>query len=119
MAEGVEEIDLRRYEFRDNLFDLFCQQLKKDFESCGIDAEFTSELVPDLQLLNTILLNRLREVMRSDSVFRSLLYRIDVSEAMINSYRARHPDLDFDQLITELIIRRVLQKVILKKRFSP
>lgn len=114
----MEEIDLRHYAFRDNLFDLFRQQMKKDFESCGINADFTSELVPDLGVLSMTLLASLREIMKSDTHFRSLLYRIDVSEAMIDSYGVRYPELPFDELITELIIRRILQKVILKKRFS-
>ena len=118
MAEGVEEIDLRQYAFRENLFELFCQQLKKDFESCSLDAAFVGRLLPDFTVVKTLLGQELDLVMRRESSFKALLYRIDVSEAMIRTYRERHPTLNFEELITELIIKRTLQKVILKKRFS-
>lgn len=118
MAEGLEEIDLRRDGFRDDLFELFKLQLKKDFESCGMEGGFAEHLPSVYENLHAAILKELKGVMKSESGLMALLYRIDISEPMIRKSRNEHPDADFDILLTELIIKRILQKVILKKHFS-
>ena len=48
----------------------------------------------------------------------NLLIRIDISETQLNNYQAKKISFSFEEIIAELIIKRTLQKVILKKRFS-
>ena len=48
----------------------------------------------------------------------SLLYRIDISEKQLRDFAQRHPALAFEEVVAQLIVRRILQKVILKKKFS-
>lgn len=118
MAKGMEEIDLRSYTFGNDLFELFCTQLKKDFESAGADGSFVDRLVPDWPLLRQDVLVHVLRVSANDHLLRALLYRIDLSETTVRSYGQTHPELPFAELLTELIVKRILQKVILKKRFS-
>ena len=48
----------------------------------------------------------------------NLLNRIDISETQLNNYQVKKISFSFEEIIAELIIKRTLQKVILKKRFS-
>jgi hypothetical protein len=48
----------------------------------------------------------------------SLLYRIDISEKQLNAEQRNNDDKSFEEIITHLIIKRCLQKVVLRKLFS-
>lgn len=48
----------------------------------------------------------------------SLLYRIDISEKQLQKEQQNAPGLKFEEAITHLIIKRCLQKVVLRKLFS-
>lgn len=48
----------------------------------------------------------------------SLLYRVDISEKQISTEQQNSKHLSFEEVITHLIIKRCLQKVILRKLFS-
>jgi hypothetical protein len=104
---------------QEDLFELFRQQLKKDFESCGIDATFTISLTPEYEtLFKIILLQVERLIAGASQYFAGLLYRVDISEQQLQKHASRYPDQNLAETISELIIKRTLQKVILKKRFS-
>jgi hypothetical protein len=46
------------------------------------------------------------------------LYRIDVTELQIKKEATSHPEKNFQQILAELIVKRILQKVILKQQYS-
>jgi hypothetical protein len=46
------------------------------------------------------------------------LYRVDVSERQLKEYHHKHLTLNFEEIVIELVIKRILQKIILKKKFS-
>jgi len=102
-----------------DLFEKFKTQLHKDYEMCGL-----TELTPILssndlehvyhQILNSILLLEKKE----SSVLQNLLYRIDVTEVQIKREASQNPEKNFQQILSELIIKRILQKVILKQEYS-
>jgi len=48
----------------------------------------------------------------------SLLYRIDISEDQLKNESNKNPNQTFEEIITHLIIKRCLQKVVLRKLFS-
>ncbi len=48
----------------------------------------------------------------------SLLYRVDISEQQLNTEQKNRENLSFEEVITHLIIKRCLQKVVLRKLFS-
>lgn len=115
----MDELDLNNYLFKQNLFDLFKSQLSKDFESAGLDISFTSNLPKDLELLiNTVKVQIETLSKKTPHLLPILLYRIDISEQQIKVYSKKNPDAIYEVLLAELIIKRILQKVILKKTFS-
>lgn len=111
----MEEIEISSLLSRD-LFEKFREQMKRDFEGAGLDASFTQVLPLDLESLLTSVEAHIP--FQKASALSSLLYRIDLSERQIGDYGRRFPQKTFGNLIAELVIRRILQKVVLKKRFS-
>lgn len=89
-------------------------QIKKDFLSAGITLKISvagkysySELV---KILSDILESTVLQ-----KIF-NLLYRIDISESQLKKEMPT-PGIDF-RLFSELIIKRELQKVILRQLYS-
>ena len=48
----------------------------------------------------------------------SLLYRIDISEVQLKNETIKNPNQAFEEIVAHLIIKRCLQKVVLRKLFS-
>lgn len=100
-----------------HIFEAFVIQLRKDFECAGfalpdqiIIQQNYSELVEQIS-------GQIKLLSKSTGL-QALLYRIDVSEQQIKQAASRFPDKSYEHLISELIIKRILQKVILKQHFS-
>ncbi|MDP1800603.1 MAG: hypothetical protein Q8L81_04580 [Bacteroidota bacterium] len=113
----MEELEVNNFLVQQNLFDLFKRQLKKDFSSCSLDTEFVEELPIDMEPLKASIRLQLKPLL-NNSQLSALLYRIDISELQIKNYEAKNKNLSFEDILAELIIKRILQKVILKKKFS-
>ena len=61
----MEEIDLNTQLIEIDLFNLFKIQIKKDFETCGLDVNFINDLPSDFFKLKAIFINqKLWKVMR-------------------------------------------------------
>lgn len=114
----MEELDVNNYLVQQNLFDLFKTQLKKDFSSCSLNVDFIEGLHADLPHLKVEIIKELEPLLKNSSQLSALLYRIDISEAQIKSYMDKNRSMGFEEILSELIIKRILQKVILKKKFS-
>ena len=115
----MKELSINEQLSAGDLFQLFREQLRKDFEISGIDVSFIESLPRDLELLQRVLTRQLQPLFRvSSGALSSLLYRIDISESNIAKYMGDKPDLKFEEVIVELIIKRILQKVVLKKKYS-
>ena len=98
------------------LYALFVQQLKKDFDNSNVNTDFIADLEPDYDLIFRIINYELQNLL-NDSKFKlnQLLYRIDISEQQINKLSKVKPSSSFIEIISELIIKRVLQKVVIKE----
>jgi len=114
----MEELEIGAYLINEDLFMLFKKQLKKDFETSGVEAGFASNLLPEWPLLKEVIGRALKPLSKNNSLLTSLLYRIDISEMEIKNYQDHHSGELFEDLMAELIIKRILQKVVLKKKFS-
>ncbi len=115
----MEDLELNQQLMKEDLFTLFKTQLQKDFEVSGIPTDFIKELPSNFGLLRTELIVQLKPVLKNTySSLSNLLYRVDISESQVKKYEQTNPELNFEEQIAELIIKRILQKVILKKRFS-
>src|SRR5688500_16513560 len=106
---------VNEYLVNDDLFALFRMQLKKDFEGSGLNAQFTETLPRQFNDLSLSIAHELQPIMGKSSL-GALLYRVDISERQIGEYQHEKDSLSFVEVISELIIKRVLQKVILKKK---
>jgi len=104
---------------RKDLFDAFTMQLAKDFEQSNFQAEFVKALEPDYTSIHEKLVRELqRSEKRADSNLMQLLYRIDISEAQLKKYLNEHRSENHLITIAELIIKRVLQKVVIKHYYK-
>lgn len=114
----MEELDVNSYLLKENLFDLFKAQLKKDFEGAGMNGGFADELPPEFNTIKEILIDELAPLLKlNSSLIPGLLYRIDISEMQLQQQQ-KQSTARFEEVLSELIIKRILQKVILRKRFS-
>ena len=55
---------------------------------------------------------------KGDDYTKHLLYTIDISESQVAKAAALEVDLDFSLLLTKLIVRRCLQKVLIRNYYK-
>jgi|688.fasta_scaffold288272_2 hypothetical protein len=102
-----------------SLFQLFIAQLIKDFSSANFDSDFITHLKPDVQEIQFAIIDQLEKVEKiSKTKLRNLLYRIDISEKQILKLSKNKTENSFNEILSELIIKRVLQKVIFKEYYK-
>lgn len=111
--------DTRAALAKKELFKAVLAQMEKDFQSCGLDAGFIPDLPADYDKMLNIISSELRKIMamRTDAV-SGLLYRIDVSEKQIKKLGALNENEPFESVVAELIIRRELQKVVIRNLYK-
>ncbi len=94
-------------------------QLEKDFTQSGISPALNLPDPFSFELLCVELGKAIREISnRNWSELQNLLYRIDISELLITNYTKVYPEKEYDVLLAELLLKRELQKVLLRKQFS-
>lgn len=113
------EIELIQDLQKPDLFEKFKIQLTRDFELCGF-ADIAPKLISNnLEHVFQEVLKSVMIIEKKDSAsLQNLLYRIDVTELQIKKEAANHSDKNFQQILAELIVKRILQKVILKQQYS-
>lgn len=95
-------------------------QLEKEF------SQYKWEFVRPIQAetafsdLEKQLFPKLRSqiALKGDSYCKQLLYRIDISESQVAKAMALEQDKDFTEILTKLIIRRCLQKVLIRNYYK-
>ncbi|MBS1637201.1 MAG: hypothetical protein JST26_14880 [Bacteroidetes bacterium] len=101
------------------LFEKFRQQLYKDFEMSGCEyynPVFSGNSLDAIHEAVTKSVSRLNQ--ENNLQYYALLYRIDLSEAQIHKRAGELPETPLMSVVAELIIKRILQKVILKQLYS-
>lgn len=102
-----------------DLFEAFKNQIKKDFENCGLNSDFVSKILPDYALILQIVALEVNSIIKQSSTkLNELLYRIDISELQIKKLSKQKADSDFIDIVAELIIKRELQKVVIREMFK-
>ncbi len=102
-----------------DLFEKFKTQLNRDFELCGL-LDYSPKLVSNHiehvldEVLNAVILIEKKDT----SSIQNLLYRIDITENQIKREFHDNSEKNFQQILAQLIIKRVLQKIILKQKYS-
>ena len=92
-------------------------QLEKDFLNIGVNFDIEKPIHDYKQLFSfaSKLVNTLNE--QDPKRILNLLYRIDLSEEKVQS-EMQISSLTFSELLAELIVKRELQKVIMKNYYS-
>jgi len=93
---------------------LLIEQIKKDHQNAGIPIKILVSRSYSFQELSDILVQKFIDV--SSTQLSQLLYRVDISESQLAS-QMNSPGLDL-KVIADMIIKRELQKVILRLKYS-
>lgn len=102
-----------------DLFDAFKIQLRKDFEQSNFSINFIEALAPDYGSIHDKIVFEL-ELHEKNTNFKlmKLLNRIDISETQLKRYLSENKNENHFSVIAELIIKRVLQKVVIKQFYK-
>ena len=102
-----------------DLFEAFKMQLAKDCQQSNFPNDFVSKLIPDYASIHQSLAHELkRHENKTDFHLQHLLYRVDISEAQLKKYLMAQPHESYFNVIAELIIKRTLQKVVIKRLYK-
>lgn len=111
--------ELAPYDMDAAIIEQTAQQLIKDFAEFSITIEFKGMAsTPYQELFNQVLPYIELMLRNNSSMFTALLYRIDVNEKDIKRANLDYPGIPFPELVTDLILRRELKKVLTKRYFS-
>jgi len=114
----MNELSLKELN-RPGLIEKFRQQLHRDYELSGCEAfvpQLLSAVYEELLAQITQSLHHISD--KSTSAYTALIYRIDLSEKQIHDAALKSPDTGLFEVVAGLVIRRILQKVILKEYYS-
>ena len=101
-----------------DLFGKFKLQLQKDFEGAGLNGDFANDLTPDYNSILKVVESEIEKINKlAVSKLTGLLYRIDISEIQIKKLSEEKKESSMNEIISELILKRELQKIIIKEHF--
>ncbi|MBK7311637.1 MAG: hypothetical protein IPI93_12900 [Sphingobacteriaceae bacterium] len=101
------------------LFEAFKQQLKKDLNEYNCESEFIDALTSEFELIKQSLTTVLKaHEKKAGFNIQQLLYRVDINEKQLSTRLQENKEEEYLSIVSELIIKRILQKVVLKKHFS-
>ncbi len=111
--------NIEQYLTKSDLFLAFKQQLLKDVEQSNFPTKSLRDIEANYHQIHQRLVKLLRDnEFSSQQSVRQLLYRIDLSETQLKKYLSARIDVDYFDVIAELIIKRVLQKVVTRKQLD-
>lgn len=111
--------NIQQHFTQQELFDAFKTQLAKDFLQSNFTTDFVGKLEPDYENIQKKISEELqRSESLTDANIMSLLNRIDISEVQLKRYLNENKNEGYFHVMAELIIKRVLQKVVIKHYYK-
>ncbi len=111
--------ELSAYYSRTDLLTKVVEQLKKDFNWFSFEITFKGDQESPYQELYAQVLPLIDELLNDDyPKLMAMLYRIDLDEEFLNRRLKENSHADTDEVITDLILKRELQKVIIRDMYS-
>jgi len=111
--------ELSPYYNRTDLLKKVVEQVKKDFDWFNFEITFKGKDESPYQELYSQILPLIDELLNDDyPKLMAMLYRIDLDEEFLNRKLKENKQADTDEVITDLIIKRELQKVIIRELYS-
>ncbi|MCK6648865.1 MAG: hypothetical protein L6Q66_04355 [Bacteroidia bacterium] len=94
-------------------------QIIKDFDMFGLEIRFSGNAYNAYEELFEQIEPHIKKLIDSNqSKFMGILYRIDVSDDQIKKAVKDNSSESFSEIITDLIIRRELQKVVIRQHYK-
>lgn len=111
--------DLTPYINKLDLIRETANQIIKDFEIFGFEIKFSGNAYNAYQELFEQIEPHINKLIESNQQkFMSVLYRIDVNEQQIKKAVNENNSEPFSDIITDLIIKRELQKVVIRNHYK-
>jgi hypothetical protein len=102
-----------------NLLEQVVEQLKKDFNWYNIAITFTGKYTTPYQELFEQIYPHIDNMMVEEyEKLLNIMYRIDLDEHKITAYLKQNPMADTSEVITDLILKRELQKVVIRNLYK-
>jgi hypothetical protein len=111
--------DISKYINRLDIIRQVSEQVIKDFEMFGLEIKFSGNAYSAYEELFDQVYPHLEKLLNfNQSKFLGILYRIDLSEGQVQKAVRENSSEPFPAIITDLILRRELQKVVLREHFK-
>ncbi len=111
--------NLSQYFNRIDLIKDTANQIIKDFDMFGLEIKFSGNAYNAYEELFEQIEPKINQLINTNqSKFMSVLYRIDLSDVQINKAINENSSETFSAIISDLIIKRELQKVVIRKQFN-
>ena len=95
------------------------KQAVKDFGMVGLEIQFSGNTENAYSELFSQILPLIEKLQTENfQNFYSLMYRIDISEGQIKQAVEESKDKSFSEIVTDLILKRELLKVVTKRSYS-
>jgi len=94
-------------------------QIIKDFDMFGLEIRFSGNAYNAYEELFEQIEPHIKKLIDSNqSKFMGILYRIDVSDEQVKKAVNENSSEPFSEIITDLIIKRELQKVVIRQHYK-
>lgn len=110
--------DLSPYINRLDLIKDTANQVIKDFDMFGLEIKFSGSAYNAYEELFDQIQPHIENLISSNrQKFMGILYRIDVSEEQLKKAVSENQSEPFSAIITDLVIKRELQKVVIRLQY--
>ena len=94
-------------------------QIIKDFDMFGMDIKFSGNAYNAYEELFDQIEPQINKLISNNhSKFLGIIYRIDISDLQIKKAVDENASESFSEIITDLIIKRELQKVVIRNHYK-
>jgi hypothetical protein len=120
MADLIKQSELQKLGLSaEELQEKFKTQLLKDFATCNVEEYLQPISDFYYESIQINISKALEGIMdKSFSSYQQLLYIIDISERHLKEKTKEQADRSNNDVLADLIIKRILQKIVLKKIYS-
>jgi hypothetical protein len=115
----VNFTDLSKYFNRLDLIKDTANQIIKDFDMFGLEIKFSGNAFNAYEELFEQIEPHIDQLITSNQQkFMSILYRIDLSDEQIKKAVNENSSEPFSAIVSDLIIKRELQKVVIRNHYK-
>lgn len=111
--------EIHKYFNRLDLIKATAEQIIKDFEMFGLEIKFSGNAYNAYEELFEQIEPHIDKLIRTNhQKFMSILYRIDLSDEQLKKAVETNASEPFASIVSDLIIKRELQKVVIRNSYK-